>query len=123
PEPRGADRALRDRSRAPAQRDVLAVGPAHLGLLAVPALGLRAADGHDVHPVRPGGERAHDLGIDAHEVPLAQLDHLAVEQDLPGAGDHQVGLLLLAVAVAALRAEAGRIAPVADADVARAHGS
>ena len=48
----------------------LRVRPGDLGLLAVAALRLPAADSHDVHPVRAGGERAHDLGIDAHQVPI-----------------------------------------------------
>ena len=38
-----------------------------------------------------------------------------------GAGDHEVGLLLLAVAVAHRAAEVRGVAPVAHADVARAH--
>ena len=47
---------------------------------AVAALGLGAADGDDVEPVGTGLERAHDLGRDAHDVPLAQLEDLVVEQ-------------------------------------------
>jgi len=60
---------------------------------------------------------AHDLRCDADDVPLPDLADLVVEPDPARAGDDHVGLLLLAGAVAARRADARGVAPVADAEV------
>ena len=45
------------------------VGPGRVGAHAVAALGLRATHGDQLEPVRPGLERAHDLGRDPDHVP------------------------------------------------------
>ena len=70
-----------------------------------------------LEPVRPGLERAHDVRGDADDVPRAEVDDLVVELDPARAADDDVGLLLLAVAMAERRAEAGAVAEVADAEV------
>ena len=84
---------------------------------AVAALGPVGADGDDLQPVRASLERAHDLRGHAHDVPLAKLDDAVVELHPPRARDHHVRLLLLAMTVAHGRAEAGRVAKVADPEV------
>ena len=95
--------------------------PADLARLAVAALRLRSADRDDLEPVRAGRERAQHRRRHAHQAPPADLDDLAVEQQLARAGDDEVRLLLLAVAVADRAPEVRRVAPVAHPDVARAH--
>src|SRR5205085_744417 len=86
----------------------------------VPAIGLRTTDGDYLHAIRSGFERANSLGSDAHHVPLAKLDHLAVDEQAPAAGDDDIRLLLLPVLVSVFAAEVRRVAEVADAEVARA---
>src|SRR4051794_9103321 len=49
--------------------------------LAVTTLGLGAADGDHLQPVGPRLESTYDVGSNAHDVPLAQLDRLVVEPD------------------------------------------
>src|SRR5262249_53218266 len=100
------------------RRQASTLRPLHLAHLTVALLGPRAADREELEPVGPRFERSQDLGGDAHRVPLAQLAHLAVEQDAPRAAEHDVRLLLLAVPVAPRAAVAGPVAPVADAEVA-----
>ena len=73
-------------------------------------------------PSGPASNDAHDPGADADDVPLPDVADLVVEPDAAGADDDDVGLLLLAVAVADGVAQVGRVLPVADPDVARAEG-
>ncbi len=84
-----------------------------------PSLGLRAADGDQVEAFRASLEGAHDGRGDADDVPRADVADLVVEPYAAGAGDDHVGLLLLAVRVRRRAAEVRRVAPVADAEVAR----
>ena len=70
-------------------------------------------------PVGTALERADDRRRDAHDVPLLELVDLVVELDAAGAADDDVDLFLLAVAVAARRAEVRAVPEVADADVLR----
>ena len=71
-------------------------------------------------PSAPGLEGADDLGRDPQDVPLGELDELAVEQRAAAPGDDDVGLLLLAVTVGERAAEVRRVAEVADAEITRA---
>src|SRR3954469_3396803 len=94
------------------------LGPADFGSLAVAALGLGAADGDQLEAVRAGAEGSRRLRSHAHHVPLTQVQHLVIDQDLPGSAHDHVGLLLLAVPMAALALVVRRVAPVADPEVA-----
>ena len=65
----------------------------------------------------PSNARATSRG-DAQDIPLLRsVDDLVVEPHPAGAGDHHVGLLLLAVAMAERRADARPVAELADAEV------
>src|SRR3954453_4458940 len=104
-------------SESPRRRlgsSAIGLGPAIGHQLTVAALGLGAADGDDLEAIGTGLESAHDVRSDAHDVPLAQLDRLVVELDPARAADHDVGLLLLAVAVPTGGPAARRVAEVAD---------
>src|SRR5437764_14820597 len=57
------------------------------------------ADGDQLEAVVSGFERPHRCGVDANDIPAAQLADLVVESDLSGAADDGVGLLLFAVAM------------------------
>src|SRR3954463_1574529 len=87
---------------------------------AVATLGLGSADCDELQAIGTGLECADGLRRDAHHIPLAELDDLAVNEHPPVAGNDDVSLLLLAVLVAVLAAEVRRIAEVADAEVPRA---
>src|SRR5437868_14954547 len=66
---------------------------------AVAAVWPIGADGNQFEAVLPGFERPHCRGVDANNIPGAQLADLVVEPDAAGATDDDVGLLLFAVAV------------------------
>ena len=85
-----------------------------------PPAGLAPADAEQVEPVRAGLERADDRGRDAQHVPGLELDDLVVELRATGARDDDVGLLLLAVAVAERHARARVVGEAADAELGRA---
>ena len=95
--------AARERVGA-AGRCLASVRPGHLGLLAVAALRLRAADGDDA-PSRPARRRTRARPRARRgRGPTARSSITSPSsRTSPGAGDHEVGLLLLAVAVAARR--------------------
>ena len=65
-----------------------------------PSSGLGPPTAISVEAVGPGLEGAHDLGRHADDVPLPDVAHLVVEAHAARAGDDDVGLLLLAMAVA-----------------------
>jgi hypothetical protein len=87
--------------------------------LAVAALWLGTADRDQLEAVGTGVEGADDLGGNAHDVPLAQLDRLVVELDATGAGNDDVGLLLDLVNVAVGGDDVGVEALVRDAELGR----
>src|SRR3954454_13258673 len=96
-DPRDAADQQRTKTRAggePSVRPPVAVD------LAVAALGTVGADREQLEPVGSGGEAAHGGGRHADEVPAADVVDVVVELDLPRSADHDVDLLLLAVAVA-----------------------
>ena len=66
---------------------------------AVAAVWAIGADGDQLEAVVSGLERPHRCGVDAHDIPAAELADLVVESDLSGAADDDVGLLLFAVAM------------------------
>src|SRR6266567_9212838 len=66
---------------------------------AVAAVWAIGADGDQLEAVIPGFERPHRCGVDANDIPAAELADLVVESDLSGAADDDVGLLLFAVAM------------------------
>ena len=72
-----------------------------------PSLSWRAPNTSTVSPSGPGLERARDLRRDADRVERRDLDDLVVEAHAPVAGDHDVDLLGLLVAVAERAALAG----------------
>src|SRR5829696_6632542 len=94
------------------------VGPRRLGEHAVALFGLRAADGDQLQSLGPGLEGTHDPRRDPDDVPRADVAHLVVEPDAAGARHDDVGLLLLAVAVAARVAQVRRVPPEAHPEVA-----
>src|SRR5437764_15443097 len=57
------------------------------------------ADGDQLEAVVSGFERPHRRGVDANDIPAAELADLVVESDLSGAADDDIGLLLFAVAM------------------------
>src|SRR3954454_21893969 len=81
-------------------------GPPVLKHLAV-ALDVRAG-GEQLHPLGPGLELAHGGGRDAHDVARTQVEDLVVDLHATRAGEDDVHLLGLPVAVA----EAGPLAGV-----------
>jgi hypothetical protein len=95
------------------------VGPGGSAHHTIATLGLGAANRNDLESVWAGLERANDLRRDAHDIPLAKLEHLAVQQHATGSGDDDVGLFLLAVTVGHRTAQAGLIADVADSEITR----
>src|SRR5690349_22227393 len=66
---------------------------------AVAAVWAIGADGDQLEAVVSGFERPHRCGVDANDIPAAELADLVVESDLSGAADDDVGLLLCAVAM------------------------
>src|SRR5438552_5885247 len=66
---------------------------------AVAAVWAIGADGDQLEAVVSGFERPHRCGVDANDIPAAELADLVVESDLSGAADDDVGLLLFAVAM------------------------
>ena len=66
---------------------------------AVAAVWAIGADGDQLEAVVSGFEGPHRCGVDANDVPAAELADLVVESDLSGAADDDVGLLLCAVAM------------------------
>src|SRR5690242_12217244 len=94
------------------------VRPGGGGADAVAFLGLRAADGDDVEPFGAGLECSDDLGRDADDIPGPELAGFVVEQDSAGAGDDDVCLLLLLVAVGHRAAQVRRVAKETDPEVA-----
>ena len=66
---------------------------------AVAAVWAIGADGDQLEAVVSGLERPHRCGVDANDIPAAELADLVVEPDLSGAADDDVGLLLFAVAM------------------------
>src|SRR4051794_1913541 len=87
--------------------------------LPVAALRLRAADGDHLEPIRAGREGAGRLRRDANDVPGPHPHDPPADDHAAAAGDHDVGLLLLTVAMRVVGDVSRRIAPVADAEVAR----
>src|SRR5437660_635988 len=85
---------------------------------AIALLGLGAADGDDVEPGGAGLECSDDLGRDADDIPGPELLGLVVEQDPAGAGDDDVGLLLLLVAVSHRAAQVRGVPKETDPEVA-----
>lgn len=75
------------------------------------------ANADEVEPVRPGFERADHGRSDAQDVPCRELDDLVVEPGTTGAGDDDVGLLLLAMAVSDRHAGTWLVGEPADADL------
>src|SRR3954470_12862923 len=96
------------------------VRPGAVGGHAVAALGLVATHSDDVQPVGAGLEGTHDRWRDADDVPLADLADLVVESYAPRAGDDDVGLLLLAMAVATRIAHVRLVGKAADPELGRA---
>src|SRR5207253_2097928 len=66
---------------------------------AVAAVWAIGADGDQLEAVVSGFERPHCCGVDANDIPAAELADLVVESDLSGAADDDVCLLLFAVAI------------------------
>ena len=66
---------------------------------AIAAVWAVGADGDQLEAVVSGLERPHRCGVDANEIPAAELTDLVVESDLSGAADDDVGLLLFLVAM------------------------
>src|SRR3954454_3186963 len=93
---------------------VASVGPPVLGGDAVAALRPVGADRQDLETVGPALECAHRARGDAHDVPPSQAHDVVVELDPARPVDHDVDLLLLAMAVTQRRAKAGPVAEVAD---------
>src|SRR5688572_854479 len=90
--------------------------------LRVASLRLAAADADQLQPVRAGLERAHDGRRDAQHVPRNELDDLVAELGAAGAGDDDVGLLLLAMPVAPRHAGSRRVREAAHPELARVQG-
>src|SRR5919201_5476656 len=65
----------------------------------VAAVGTIGADGDQLEAVVSGFERPHRCGVDANDIPAAELADLVVESDVSGAAGDDVGLLLFAVAM------------------------
>ena len=59
---------------------------------AVAAVWAIGADGDQLEAVVAGFECPHRCGVDANDVPAAELADLVVESDLSGAADDDVGL-------------------------------
>src|SRR5271165_4549152 len=78
---------------------LLGVGPGGLTHDPVSILGPGSAHGDHVQPLGSRFEGSHDLGRDAHDIPLAELTRLVIQQHPPGPGDDNIGLLLLAMTV------------------------
>ncbi len=66
---------------------------------AVAAVWAIGADGDQLEAVVSGFEGPHRCGVDANNIPAAEVADLVVESDLAGAADDDVGLLLFAVAM------------------------
>ena len=64
---------------------------------AVAAVWAIGADGNQLKAVVSGFEGPHRCGVDANNIPAAELVDLVVESDPAGAADDDVGLLLFAV--------------------------
>jgi hypothetical protein len=86
---------------------------------AVAALWFGAANGDDVEPVWARLECTNDLRSDAHNVPLAKLEDLVIQQYATRSPDHNVGLFLLAVTMRKGAAQVGLEADMADAEITR----
>src|ERR1019366_7911383 len=80
---------------------------------------LGAADSDDLQSVGACLEGAHDLRCNAHDVPLAKLEDLVIQENPTRSGDDDVGLFLLAVAVGHRAAHVGLVAEVPYAEVTR----
>src|SRR5919197_6156431 len=86
-------------ARFPAGRRRSSVDPGWVYEDAVAAVRAIGADCDQLEAVVSGFERPHRCGVDANDIPAAELADLVVESDLSGAADDDVGLLLFAVAM------------------------
>jgi hypothetical protein len=75
------------------------VDPGRVHEDAVAAVWAIGADGDQLEAVASGFERSHRRGVDAKDIPAAELADLVVESDVSRASDDDVGLLLFAVAM------------------------
>src|SRR5687768_4420998 len=89
----------------PRRGSVLPPALLHLSVL---ALRVRGPEGQEHGALRAGLESPPGGARDAERVPAAQVEDLVVDLHAHAAVDHDVHLLLLAVAVAEGQAEAGR---------------
>src|SRR5919206_1155817 len=81
---------------------------------AVAAVWAIGADSDQFEAVVSGLERPHRCGVDANDIPAAELAGLVVESDLSGAADDDVGLLLFTVPMRRRCADAGAIPQIGD---------
>src|SRR5437764_2844763 len=108
-----------ERCALPGRARRCSVDPGWIHEDAVAAVWAIGADGDQLEAVVSGFERPHRRGIDANDIPAAELADLAVEPDLSGAADDDVGLLLFAVAMRRRRTDAVAVPQVGDAKVLR----
>jgi hypothetical protein len=87
---------------------------------AVAVWGLGTAHGNDVQPIRACFKRSDNLRGDPHHIPLTKFLDFVIKQNAAGAGDDDVGLLLLTVTVRHRTAQVRRVAKETDSKVARA---
>src|SRR5690242_12941176 len=97
--------------------DGASVDPGRVYEDAVAAVRAIGADGDQLEAVVSGFERPHRCGVDANDIPAAELADLVVESDLSGAADDDVGLLLFTVAMRRRRADARAVPQIGDAKV------
>src|SRR5436305_12613065 len=112
---RGSTVRVRQRALLPGSARRCSVDPGWVYEDAVAAVWAIGADGDQLEAVVSGFERPHRCGVDANDIPAAELADLVVESDLSGAADDDVGLLLFAVAMRRRRADAGAIPQIGDA--------
>src|SRR5919197_615508 len=98
--------SLRARSSSARRRNTSRASQERTPLLSRSRLGPRrrrrrrlaiGADGDQLKAVVSRFERPHRCGVDANDIPAAELPDLVVESDLSGAADDDVGLLLFTV--------------------------
>src|ERR671937_1620603 len=107
-------RALQKRRTSGRFRRRYSVDPGWVYEDAVAAVWAIGADGDQLEAVVSGFECPHRCGVDANDIPAAELADLVVESDLSGAADDDVGLLLFTVPMRRRCADAGAIPQIGD---------